>query len=127
MAYTKEYLAKFSYFNGILEIKNIDEIYDSLTEAISRKYFTSETSWLWDIDFNRLSSKNVKRIILCGRYAYDLALRFEYTDINQNLLIVESSIDKAFDQLKTSSYPFYVVTCFSDEQKVFDRFKEANK
>ena len=98
-----------------------------LVDAISRKYFTSETSWLWDIDFNRLSSKNVKRIILCGRYAYDLALRFEYTDINQNLLIVESSIDKAFDQLKTSSYPFYVVTCFSDEQKVFDRFKEANK
>ena len=46
MAYTKEYLSKFSYFNGILEIKNIDEIYDSLTEAISRKYFLDFTNSL---------------------------------------------------------------------------------
>lgn len=46
MAYTKEYLSQFSYFNGILEIKNIDEIYDSLTEAISRKYFLDFTNSL---------------------------------------------------------------------------------
>lgn len=95
-----------------------------LVDAISRKYFTSETSWLWDIDFNRLNSKNVKKIILCGRYAYDLALRFEYTDINQNLISIKPDIDEAFVELKNSTYPFYVVTCFSDEQKVFDHFKE---
>ena len=61
---------------------------------------------------------------MCGRYAYDLALRFEYTDINQNIISVKPDIDEAFVELKNSTYPFYVVTCFSDEQKVFDRFKE---
>ena len=93
-----------------------------LVDAISRKYFTSETSWLWDIDFNGLNKKHIDRIILTGLYAYDLALRFEYTDIDQKKITVEPDMDKGFDYLKDNN-PFYVITCFSDAQKVFDRLE----
>ena len=46
MAYSKEYLSSFSYFNNILLTKNIEEISDSLTEAISRKFFLEFTKSL---------------------------------------------------------------------------------
>ncbi|MGN1405324.1 MAG: MurT ligase domain-containing protein [Erysipelotrichaceae bacterium] len=97
-----------------------------LVDAISRKYFTSETSWLWDIDFHGLNREHIDRIILTGLYAYDLALRFEYTDIDQNKIIVEPDMDKGFDYLKEGNNSFYVITCFSDAQKVFDRCEVTN-
>lgn len=46
MAYTKEYLSNYAYFNNILANKNIEEISDSLTEAISRKFFLDFTKSL---------------------------------------------------------------------------------
>ncbi len=30
-----------------------------IVDAVSRKYFTSDVSWLWDIDFELLKSENV--------------------------------------------------------------------
>ena len=35
-----------------------------IVDAVSRKYFTSDVSWLWDIDFELLKSENVQRIVL---------------------------------------------------------------
>ena len=93
-----------------------------LVDAISRKYFTSETSWLWDIDFNLLNSKNVNSIILSGLYASDLAQRFLYTDVDLNKVFVEKNIDKAIEYFKTKCNGYlYVVTCFSDMAKIFSR------
>ena len=46
-----------------------------IVDAVSRKYFTSETSWLWDIDFDQLNVPHVKRVILSGMYRNDLAER----------------------------------------------------
>ena len=34
-----------------------------IVDAVSRKYFTSETSWLWDIDFDQLNAPHVKRVV----------------------------------------------------------------
>ena len=50
-----------------------------IVDAVSRKYFTSETSWLWDIDFDQLNCPQVQRVILSGRYCNDLAERFSFT------------------------------------------------
>lgn len=113
-----------SYNQTLTVIKN-DKMNVSvliLVDAISRKYFTSETSWLWDIDFNLLDSKNVNKIVLSGLYASDLAERFSYTNIDQTKIYVEKNIDAAFDYLKNNCYGYvYAVTCFSDMAKVFSR------
>ncbi len=50
-----------------------------IVDAVSRKYFTSETSWLWDIDFDLLNCPQVEKVILSGRYCNDLAERFSFT------------------------------------------------
>ena len=90
-----------------------------IVDAVSRKYFTSETSWLWDIDFDRLNASHVERVILAGRYCNDLAERFAYTELPQEKIIVCPEISRAAELLKDDgSEDLYVVTCFSDRDKL---------
>ena len=92
-----------------------------IVDAVSRKYFTSETSWLWDIDFDLLNCDHVKKIILSGRYCNDLAERFSFTGISRGVWSVEPDITAAAAGLKAEgSEDLYVVTCFSDRDKLLD-------
>lgn len=88
-----------------------------IVDAVSRKYFTSETSWLWDIDFDLLAQPHVKRVILSGQYCNDLAARFSFTGVAN--WSVEPDIAAAAAALKADgSEDVYVVTCFSDRDKL---------
>jgi hypothetical protein len=90
-----------------------------IVDAVSRKYFTSETSWLWDIDFNLLAKPHVKKVILSGRYSNDLAQRFSFTSLDEGKWMVEPDIAAAAAALKSEgSEELYVVTCFSDRDKL---------
>ena len=98
-----------------------------IVDAISRKYFTSDVSWLYDIDFHLLDTDNVKRIILAGAYANDLAARFSYTKILQDKITVTESIEKAVELLNNEDREkIYVITCFSDKGKFLERVEVEN-
>lgn len=93
-----------------------------LVDAISRKYFTGDTSWLFDINFGLLNSPDTERIYLTGRYAYDLAVRFSYTDIDRSRLTVIPDIPEALDAICGAGHRrLYAVTCFSDRDKLLSR------
>ena len=94
-----------------------------IVDAISRKYYTSETSWLWDISFEMLEGSSVERIVLTGKYAYDLALRFEHANITTAEVIVEPNLDEMAAQLRAlpEETKLYCVTCFSDKEKLLSR------
>ncbi len=109
-----------------------------IVDAVSRKYFTSETSWLWDIDFDLLNQAHIKNIILSGRYCNDLAERFVYTSIPADKWRVMESIPEAALELRREESPetsgepeeLYVVTCFSDRDKFLihtEKEKERDK
>lgn len=92
-----------------------------IVDAVSRKYFTSETSWLWDIDFDLLNCPQVEKVILSGRYCNDLAERFSFTGLSREIWQVCPSIPEAAEQLAAQgSEELYVVTCFSDRDKLLD-------
>lgn len=92
-----------------------------IVDAVSRKYFTSETSWLWDIDFDRLACDSVQRVILSGQYANDLAERFSFTAVAPEKCTVEPDIRAAAALLESQGdEDLYVVTCFSDRDKLLD-------
>ena len=93
-----------------------------IVDAVSRKYFTSDVSWLYDIDFHTLDCDNVKNIILAGAYANDLAARFSYTNIGDYKIKITESIDEAVEMLKNGGKEkIYVITCFSDKDKFLER------
>ena len=90
-----------------------------IVDAISRKYFTGETSWLWDVDFDLLNCENVQRVVLAGRYVEDLAMRFDYTGIPREKIACYEDISKAAEALKAQgTEEIFVVTCFSDRDKL---------
>ena len=92
-----------------------------IVDAVSRKYFTSETSWLWDIDFDLLNCPQVEKVILSGRYCNDLAERFSFTGLPREAWQVCPGIPEAAEQLASQgSGNLYVVTCFSDRDKLLD-------
>ena len=92
-----------------------------IVDAVSRKYFTSETSWLWDIDFDLLNCPQVKKVLLSGRYCNDLAERFSFTGLSQEKWQVCPGIPEAAALLEGhGDEDLYVVTCFSDRDKLLD-------
>lgn len=98
-----------------------------IVDAVSRKYYTSETSWLWDIDFDLLNAPQVERVLLCGQYASDLAVRFSFTGVPQEKLESHPDIAEACAALKArGEEDVYVLTCFSDRDKLLSQVeKEA--
>lgn len=89
-----------------------------IVDAVSRKYFTSETSWLWDINFDLLNDPLLEKVYLCGKYCNDLAMRFSFTDIPAERIRVFADIDAACAELRENgSEQLYAVTCFSDKDK----------
>ncbi len=93
-----------------------------LVDAISRKYYTAETSWLWDISFEMLQNSSVKKIVLTGKYAYDLGLRFQAANITSAEILVEPDMDRAVAAVSgKDGNALYAVTCFSDKGKLFSR------
>lgn len=93
-----------------------------IVDAVSRKYFTSETSWLWDIDFELLNNNCVKKVVLAGKYVHDLVSRFTYSEIDMKKVTAMENLDEMMDEVKQNSKgEIYVVTCFSDRMKFMDR------
>lgn len=60
--------------------------------------------------------------MLCGTYANDLAVRFSFTDIPQEKIVVEEDIGKAVDAfVQHGNEPVFAITCFSDKDKLLGR------
>ena len=95
-----------------------------IVDAVSRKYFTSETSWIWDIDFEKVNADCVKKVILAGKYVHDLVSRFTYSDIDMSKVIVSKNLDQMMKDVKENAVgDIYVITCFSDRMKFMNRLK----
>ena len=90
-----------------------------IVDAVSRKYFTSDVSWLWDIDFESLNTGNVDRIILAGKYVNDLLCRFEAAGVDPDRISGYESIHEAVQSLDNGRSEYiYALTCFSDKAKL---------
>ena len=90
-----------------------------IVDAISRKYYTSDSSWLWDINFEKLKQTNIDKIILAGQYCDDLAVRFELAGIDEDKIEMFEFVNDAADYCSHNLDSFlYVITCFSDKEKI---------
>ena len=95
-----------------------------IVDAVSRKYFTSDVSWLWDIDFDLLDSPNVGEIVLAGKYVNDLGMRFSFTGIPSDKIQLFEDINEAVSYLDSDRKEYiYAITCFSDKGKFLAKVK----
>lgn len=116
--YTSKHENSVSYNNSIdMALKETNPCCVMIfVDEISRKYYTTETSWLWDIEFNRLiKNPNIKNIILCGDYYLDLAVRFRGI---KNTVAFNNITDAKNFFINSDTDKLIVITCFSDRDKV---------
>lgn len=109
-----------SYNSNIKYIISQDEKFEILLiiDDISRKYFTADTSWLWDISFELLNNKNLDKIVVAGKYTDDTAVRLDYAGIERDKIVLFRYTKDALNYLKNDESRLYVLTCFSDEGKL---------
>jgi len=90
-----------------------------LVDSISRKYYTSETSWLWDINFDLLEDENVKCVVLAGRYLNELAARFTLSKVERSKIILINDMNDLSGCVdKNGVGSIYALTCFADKTKL---------
>ena len=89
-----------------------------IVDAISRKYYTSDSSWLWDINFEKFKDADIDKIMLAGQYCDDLAIRFDLAGIDSGKVKVFETVPEAAEFCKDLDSFLYVITCFSDKEKI---------
>ncbi len=76
----------------------------------------SDTSWLWDVNFELLNTDNVKEIICVGAYANDIAVRLNYAADSDKITVVEKDVMKYINENGTKNC--YFLTCDYYHKKV---------
>jgi len=97
-----------------------------LVDSISRKYYTSETSWLWDVDFNILACECVKNVALAGRYSSELMARVAMTTVDPGKCSRVDSLGALKEYAGScGTDDIYILTCFADKAKLLKAFKQV--
>ena len=66
-----------------------------------------------------LDNKNVRKIVVAGKYISDVAIRLEYAGVNMNKVVLKKTTAEAVDYLRGNSEgKLFALTCFSDEGKL---------
>ena len=90
-----------------------------MVNDISRKYYTGETSWLWDIDFDILADETVKNVVLVGRYVSELSARFALSAVESSKIGYVENVGELYEYIKNKTTgDIYALTCFSDKIKL---------
>ena len=93
-----------------------------IVDRLSRKYVANDMSWLWDINFERLADERVKRIVVSGGFAHDVAARMEFAGLDMARVDVCPDLDEMMQTLQQKAQgSIYVFTCFTDQNKFLSR------
>jgi len=123
--------------NSISYDRTLQSIVDNLNgeatvvlvfDQLSRKYTANDISWLWDIDFDLLADDRIKRVLLSGEFADDLATRFEFTSVDPERLTVIPKIKKMMKSLYGNPVgEVFVMTCFTDVDKFISGLRRHDR
>ncbi len=106
-------LSYFQSLNFIINQKDKKSIIMGF-DNISRRYKTTDLSWLYDVDFELLNKdKNIDKIFCIGKFRYDVATRLEYAGIDKNKIILVDDLDNIMKLVdKKSQGDIYTMVCF---------------
>ena len=92
----------------------------------SRRYSENDISWIWDIDFEELNDESIDKILLIGRFKYDMLVRMDYTGVNKNKIILVDNLEiDLFNILRNRTKGnIYSCVCFDKEIELKNLLKK---
>ncbi len=100
-------------FNQAIQTVTLDKRKKDVIIAINAlENDGQDVSWLWDVDFDKLSDENLNTLTTTGMRVYDIALRFKYDGVKLDLITdsMREAIEKA---LATDAEVCYVLVNYS--------------
>lgn len=96
-------------------------------DSSSRRYKENDISWIWDIDFETLNDKSINKIVLIGKFCYDMNVRMIYAGIDSKKIILVPDINNLSEVLKKDTKgKIYSMVCFDKEIQLKNIIKEEN-
>lgn len=97
-------------------------------ENSSRRYKENDLSWLWDIEFECLNDKSIDKILVIGRFKYDILTRLEYANIEKNKIILVENLNEIINIIKKNTKGnIYSMVCFDMEIILKDLLKKEGQ
>jgi len=63
----------------------------------------TDVSWIWDVNFEKLSSLPIKDVFISGTRLYDMAVRLKTAGLNTDSFIIEEDYELLTEKIKNSS------------------------
>lgn len=61
-----------------------------------------DVSWIWDVDFEKLTETNIDEVYISGLRAYDMAVRLKTAGLNPNKFVIEEQYEALTEAIKNS-------------------------
>jgi UDP-N-acetylmuramyl tripeptide synthase len=88
---------------------------------------SKDTSWIYDVDFEKLAKLNYNSVICSGTRAYDIASRLEYAGIDREKITVSTDLQDATNlfkqQLSEENFVFSTYTALQKMRKILKESK----
>lgn len=62
-----------------------------------------DVSWIWDVDFEKLTETNIDEVYISGLRAYDMAVRLKTAGLNPNKFVIEEQYEVLTEAIKNGS------------------------
>ncbi len=73
-----------------------------------------DVSWIWDVDFEKISNLKLEDIFISGIRMYDMAVRLKVAGLDVDKFILEEDYEKLTEKLKqSSSHKIYILATYT--------------
>lgn len=94
---------------------------------ISGRYDEKDISWFYDVDYEALAHTGIKKIILFGKYGYDLAVRLRLAGVDESRIQIELDYNRVYEVLRACGDDVYCMFYFDMEKLFKKQLKEAGE
>ncbi len=116
------YLQSLNYINEYKEDKTIIIGFDN----VSRRYKYNDISWLYDVDFEILDTKNIDKILCIGRFRYDVYARLISANIPKDKIVLIDDKNNIKAYLKMTKGKIFTMVCFDMTEVLKKIFMEES-
>lgn len=116
-----------SYYQSLKYIVNADgkKVVILGFDNVSRRYKYNDLSWLWDVEFELLNDESIEKVILIGRFKWDVRVRLLYAKIREEKIIMLDDLNELTHVLKSETKgDIYTMVCFDMTEILLNKFKE---
>lgn len=102
-------------YNQAIDTVSLDQRAVSVAFLLNDNYGDGrDISWIWDVNFEKMTSLEIQQLLIAGIRNYDMAIRLKISGFNTENFKVSQDFDNLLDNIKNSPSGFiYVLSTYT--------------